>query len=206
MSGTSENVSKHRKKRKEIICRVMGGKCAICGYNKCLAALEMHHLNPEEKEYSMATGYCRSLEKDLEEAKKCVLLCSNCHKEVHAGLHNSMELISSYNEKIGIEELRKMQLKENQYIKKEKKCSICNKIIKRSKTGLCVKCAQERKNNINKPNRDELKYLIRNFSFSKIGEQYGINGNSIRKWCDKYNLPRTKKDIKNISDDDWKLL
>ena len=51
--------------------------------------------------------------------------------------------------------------------------------------------------------RDELKNLIRNKSFSEIGRQYNVSDNAIRKWCDKFNLPRKKSDIKKYSDDAW---
>lgn len=56
------------------------------------------------------------------------------------------------------------------------------------------------------PTRDELKALIRNKSFVKIGEDYGRTDNAIRKWCDFYSLPRKKTDIKKISDEDWKII
>lgn len=54
--------------------------------------------------------------------------------------------------------------------------------------------------------REELKNLIRNLPFTQIGQQFGIADNSIRKWCDSYNLPRTKKEINSYSDEDWELL
>lgn len=64
-----------------------GGKCEICGYDKYQGALEFHHLNPEEKDFGIAAkGYTRSFEKVKEEIEKCILVCSNCHKEIHAGI------------------------------------------------------------------------------------------------------------------------
>lgn len=64
-----------------------GGKCCVCGYNKYLGALEFHHLNPNEKDFGISNkGYTRSFEKVKEELDKCILVCSNCHKEIHAGL------------------------------------------------------------------------------------------------------------------------
>jgi len=60
-----------------------GGKCSMCGYNKCIDALDFHHINPlNKKKLSKHPTY----EKLKEEVKKCVLLCSNCHREVHAPL------------------------------------------------------------------------------------------------------------------------
>ena len=51
--------------------------------------------------------------------------------------------------------------------------------------------------------REELKKLIRNTPFTQIGKQYGVSDNAIRKWCDKYNLPRKKSEIVEITDDEW---
>ena len=51
--------------------------------------------------------------------------------------------------------------------------------------------------------REELKILIRTTPFTEIGKQFGVSDNAIRKWCDKYNLPRKSSEIKKISDDEW---
>lgn len=64
-----------------------GGSCQICGYNKCETALEFHHINMAEKEFSIGdAGETRSWERTRIELDKCVLLCANCHREVHAGI------------------------------------------------------------------------------------------------------------------------
>ena len=52
--------------------------------------------------------------------------------------------------------------------------------------------------------REELKQLIRVMPFTKIGEKFHMTDNAIRKWCDKFNLPRHASEIKAISDEDWK--
>ena len=62
-----------------------GGKCEKCGYDKNMAALEFHHLHPEEKEFTLDS---RNLERHsdeeiLKEFDKCILLCANCHAEFH---------------------------------------------------------------------------------------------------------------------------
>ena len=62
-----------------------GGKCVNCGYDNYFGSLEFHHINNNSKEFGIGTG-CRDYEKLFEESKKCVLLCSNCHRELHAGL------------------------------------------------------------------------------------------------------------------------
>ena len=77
-------VTKRRKKLREMAIEFLGGKCSKCGYNKCVDALETHHVNPEEKEFSLSLrGMTRSWEKIKEELKKCILVCANCHREIH---------------------------------------------------------------------------------------------------------------------------
>jgi hypothetical protein len=67
-----------------------GGRCRICGYNRCIAALQFHHLDPTAKEFNLARRGARSIERLRTEARKCVLLCSNCHAEVEAGVAELM--------------------------------------------------------------------------------------------------------------------
>lgn len=64
-----------------------GGKCLICGYNKSVRALQFHHINPKEKDFGIS-GTTKSFEKLKPELDKCVLLCANCHAEVHDNLIN----------------------------------------------------------------------------------------------------------------------
>lgn len=91
-------------------------------------------------------------------------------------------------------------------------CIDCNKKISKGATR-CIDCyrAATRKKGGNRiveerPSRDELKYLIRTKPFTHIGKQYGITDNAIRKWCDGYELPRRKKDIKSYTDEEWDLV
>lgn len=58
-----------------------GGKCSVCGYDKCVASLEFHHLR--DKKFSFGGNHTLRWEKIKEELDKCVLVCSNCHAEIH---------------------------------------------------------------------------------------------------------------------------
>ena len=82
----SEAVVRRRRKVKQMLVDEAGGACISCGYSRCIAALEFHHLVPSEKSFSLShRGVARSLEKAKAEASKCVLLCANCHAEVETG-------------------------------------------------------------------------------------------------------------------------
>ena len=83
----SDSVTKRRQTIKIKLIYEFGGKCKICNYDKCVRSLEFHHLDPNEKSFALAqTGVTRSYDKALEEAKKCILVCSNCHREIESGL------------------------------------------------------------------------------------------------------------------------
>jgi len=59
--------------------------CAICGYNKCNDALDFHHTNPEDKKFPLSIdGMNRTPNAIINEVNKCILLCRNCHTEIHA--------------------------------------------------------------------------------------------------------------------------
>lgn len=81
----AEAVTKRRRSLKRTLVEEAGGQCALCGYSRCDRALEFHHLDPLAKKFQI-TGHTRSLAKLRAEASKCVLLCSNCHAEVEAGI------------------------------------------------------------------------------------------------------------------------
>ncbi len=85
-------VDKRRKQIRQMSLDYKGGKCQICGYNKCIRALDFHHRDPEKKDFGLsAKGYTRSWDSVKTELKKCVLLCSNCHREVHEGISSLPE-------------------------------------------------------------------------------------------------------------------
>jgi hypothetical protein len=80
-------VAKRRKRLKEMVVEYKGGKCVICGYNRHIGAFDLHHIDGAKKEFGLsARGLTRSWEKLKAEADKCILVCANCHREIHAGI------------------------------------------------------------------------------------------------------------------------
>ena len=72
-----------QRKTKKLAIDYKGGECIKCGYKKCIAALEFHHIDPTTKDkdyFNSRGGLTEELKSELD---KCILLCSNCHREEH---------------------------------------------------------------------------------------------------------------------------
>lgn len=81
-----------RAKRKAHVVKLIGSACQLCGYSKCLRSLSFHHVKPLEKERPVP--FQLSLPRVLRELQHCVLICANCHGEVHEGLVLQERLVS----------------------------------------------------------------------------------------------------------------
>ena len=101
MSKNSDKIKKWRERTKCKIIKAMGEKCCICGFNKYYVAMELHHLDPKKKELSFGDVISnpKAWSRITKELRKCVLLCSNCHKGVHKGMVNVPQDAPRFDEK-----------------------------------------------------------------------------------------------------------
>ena len=195
----AEDVSNFRRRRKKNLIQVLGGKCQICGFDLFPEALEFHHEDPNQKDYGLASkGACHDIETDLNEVKKCFLLCANCHRGVHNGYYGIPK------EHIFDKELAQQLINERneKRITKINYCIDCGRQIDSTATR-CPSCAAKARRICERPPREDLKQLIRTIPFTQIGKQFGVEDNTIRKWCKSMNLPYTKKEINSYSDQEW---
>jgi hypothetical protein len=79
-------VVERRRQNKALVRILLGGRCELCGYSKCLEALDFHHLDPKTKEFAVSTARNPRVALMFLEALKCALLCRNCHMEVEMGI------------------------------------------------------------------------------------------------------------------------
>ena len=80
-------VHARRKKVKQMAIEYKGGKCEICGYDRCVDVFEFHHKDLSKKDFGISEkGYTRSWKRVMEELDKCIMVCANCHRELHAKL------------------------------------------------------------------------------------------------------------------------
>ncbi len=78
-------VEEWRRRTRLKLIQGFGGKCCICGYSKSHKALCFHHLDPNQKEFGISNGFMNNKSWTIlvEEVQKCVLVCHNCHMEIH---------------------------------------------------------------------------------------------------------------------------
>ena len=175
-----DGVNRRRIRIKQNMLQFCGEKCCICGYNKCDRSLTFHHVNPNEKVLGIASHMTNaSWERIKNELKKCILVCSNCHNEIHAGLYDESFIKQKYSEvqkilndniiKEDIEKKNILEQKEkNERIEKEKQKFSRRKVIRPSYEQF----------------KKEFKEL--NGNYCAMGRKYGVSDNTIRNWIKNY--------------------
>lgn len=84
--GRGQTITSIRRAIKQVLVDYKGNKCSICGYSKNLAALQFHHLDPDQKDFDISTEVTLndfSIDNYYKEIDKCILVCANCHAELH---------------------------------------------------------------------------------------------------------------------------
>ena len=119
--NTYENQKLRGLKRKLELIQSRGGKCEMCGYNRNIAALDFHHINPDEKEFQLDIRHISNttLDKLQKEVNKCKILCANCHREIH---NPNLSF-----DKVGILIEEKAQNKESFNNQSGQVCPVCGK-------------------------------------------------------------------------------
>lgn len=175
----SERVSAHRTGRKKALVAYFGGSCKICGYSTYHGALHFHHVDPNTKKFGLARGgVTRSLRKCIKEAGQCVLVCSNCHAELHAGLialPDNSEEAAAVADKL----LQELQQKDDDRAKR-KWCGICG--AKKFKTARrCKACFGRSRERIVWPAYEELIEMVAKTSKIAVAKKLGVSESAVRK-------------------------
>ena len=209
--SNSEVVVNCIKRRKGNLIKVLGGKCCLCGFDDFQEALEFHHVNPAEKSFGIMDSkhVTASLEDQLNELKKCVLVCANCHRGIHQGYYQVPENYQDYYD----DNIAK-QLVATKYGAKAgviRYCQYCGKEFEvsykeRDQKFCSPECAKKSLQRTERPSREELKTLIRNEPFTVLGRKFGVSDKAIAKWCISYNLPSKKTEIVKYSDEEWEKI
>lgn len=172
--------------------------------------INFFHSNNSEYGYNLtdggqgSLGHFNKLDKiKVNEIQKLLLNTFETQTSIAKKYNVSQQLISYINTgMVGLSDNLSYPLRKLEEETKISKCPICGD-IKDIHAKLCRKCYNLSQRKVERPTREELKTMIRTLPFTQIGKKYGVKDNSIRKWCDAYNLPRRKQDIKNYTDEEW---
>lgn len=170
----------------------------------------IQHFNSYGTGYNLTSGgqnqeNTMKFDEDFVQIIKDILInTSLTYEEIHKKYNISLGRISEINTgKIYYDSKLIYPLRSR---KKKYYCSNCGSEIFSNKN-LCEKCIKPKQRIAEKIiTREELKALIRSEPFTKIGERFKITDNAIRKWCDTYKLPRTKKEINSYSNEEWEKI
>ena len=173
------------KNRKKKVIELMGGKCVRCGYCRNYAALEFHHLDPSKKEINIAgNGIKGSWKRLVAELEKCILICSNCHREEH-----NPDMFALPESSIELNRILNIELKSTG------RCPTCDTEVFGTK--YCSHaCSCDSRRRAKRPDREELERLIETTPIVQIAKKYKVSDTAIRKWAEHYGLKYRRADLK----------
>lgn len=219
---TKYNVPQRTEKFRNTLIQLRGRQCECCNVVEWLGEpinLELHHKDGD---------------KSNNELDNLQLLCPNCHSytdnygsknkkhddvddnDLLEAIKNSTSIRqallslglsdagANYNRARALMKQYDVALISTQTKEKENFCVDCGKSIYPGSTR-CIVC-ENKSRRVYPISRAELKQLIRTTPFTRIGAQYGVSDNAVRKWCVSYQLPFKVSDIKKISDEDWEKI
>jgi len=152
----------YRNKTKQKAIEYKGGCCSVCGYDKYIGSLQFHHVYPEDKSFIISNLSFNKFDSLVDELDKCILVCSNCHGEIHAGLIDAIKIFNEQKDTLP------------KYIKEVKP----------------VKSYQQIERPTKRPDKETLEKLVWEMSCVKIGEVFGVSDNTVNKWCKFYDIKK----------------
>lgn len=180
--STSKHVISWRRRTKQRMVAAFGGICGKCKEEFPQEVFEFHHLNPDEKDFGLGSirSNCISWERIVQELRKCIMLCANCHRLIEYGHSEVPENAQRFNESY-------LNYKKIEEKLKYDRCKCGKQKLKKQK--YCSKeCANSYSRKVEWPTKKELKSLLRNNSLNKVGQMYGVTHGAVKKWKGFYNL------------------
>jgi hypothetical protein len=191
-----------RRRAKARMVEAFGSECCICKIKSYPEIYDFHHINPDEKEFGIGALCVRAWDKLVIELRKCVMMCSNCHRLYHRGYleipKDAKRFDESFAEYIVFTKNGQMlKRKFNGGLWNEEKkptpCLYCGKEKSNNLKYCSPTCAGKAKRKVDRPTKEKLQELIKIHPFTHIGKMYNVRDNTIRKWCSSYDITCFKK-------------
>ena len=162
----------------------MGGCCQCCGYNKCNEALEFHHIDPNEKDFTFGkvTANPKNKLSIVEELKKCILVCANCHREIHNDRRVIPESFCKVDASVILEEKTDTRIP----------CVVCGNLHNARNKTCSNSCAGKLRGKIDWDNVDLESKLKSGMNYTSIGDELGCSGAAVSKRAYKLNIQHLK--------------
>jgi hypothetical protein len=160
-----------------------GSKCCICGYSKCVSALDFHHLNPQQKDFSpsAARASSSSWQKICDELRKCVMVCANCHREIHSGYIKVPDDAQRFDESYA-DYRAKLKLKDMN------DCPVCGQKKMKYRTTCSKSCAARYSYRVDWDSIDLKQLKVAGKSNVEIGKLLGVSDGAVIKRLKKLGL------------------
>jgi len=183
MSYNSEKVKRWRKGLKKKIVKSMGGKCCVCGYDKCYSALSLHHIDPSQKDFQISKVRVspKKWPDIIKELNKCALVCNNCHSEIHDGITKLPKTLPSV--KLTYEQTINTETYDD--------CPVCGDKKPITYKTCSRTCSAKRQFKVGWENVN-LKEELNNKSFEQIAKELGCSGGAVHKRAKKLGLKNTE--------------
>jgi hypothetical protein len=174
MTKQSEYKLKFNRRKKEQAISLFGAKCQKCGYNKCMGALDFHHINGKKDTEISSAIIQWKWERAKTELDKCILLCANCHRETHYNADIDYTLVNLKRSWIHII------------------CPVCKKEVdtKVPTQKYCSpSCQHVALRKLSRPTKEDLQKLIMDeISWVQMGKMFNVSDVSVKKWAKQYDL------------------
>ncbi len=173
MSKSSDHVKKWRRATKHRIVESFGNICCICKNRYPDVVYDLHHENGE-KEFQISSIRANAVSwiRIVTELRKCVMVCSNCHRLVHNGDTVIPEDANKFDESFA-----------NYFFDKHHNmCPVCGSVkLKRMKycSPICASIGNRR---VERPGKEQLIDLLSTYSYVRVGKMFGVTDNAVRKW------------------------
>ena len=194
-----------RRRYRNRLVKAFGGKCGICGYDRCIRNLAFHHVDPKKKTFSFGAYQSKPWKEISDEARKCVMLCHNCHGEVHHGLITNLDGCPRFDEAIAaaIRDAERVERRAAKRVARPKKpttrCHLCGTETTNKGGYCCRKCAREARKEPavravggrvikQAPKAEDLSRDLKALSCDAAGRKYDVTGKTIRKWAHRYGI------------------
>lgn len=220
-SCTILQTTQRQQKLKQDSINYKGGKCLSCNYNSYQGALEFHHLDPNEKEFNISQARYLNFNSIKKELDKCMLLCSNCHKEIHGKLikydeksgtiirNSEVEakiwsptnsVVNSIKNKIDVQSIliRLKNKEKTSDIAKDLNITSSYLTLLLNENNIYIHQIEEQQDvlyptKIEWPSIEEMTKLVWEKSTVVLAKELGVSDVAIAKFCKKHNIPKPER-------------